>query len=398
MADLIITGMSLTGGGMTFTLPTPAAAPITYYRWGFGDNSLGNGGAFGSTTAPDSSTVSSPVLLDSLSWSQLNSRSAWFTNSAIKPNGTLWTWGKNNRGQLGNETTTNNSSPVQTVASGTNWQSTSNGYNHTAAIKTDGTLWTWGRNTGVGQLGTNDTNHRSSPVQTVAGGTNWSQVSAGGYHNLAIKTDGTLWAWGQNYYGQLGDNARTHRSSPVQTIAGGTNWSQISGGWAHSAAIKTDGTLWAWGDNGYGHLGTNDTTHRSQPVQTVTGGTNWRQVSASQAYGTGTAAIKTDGTLWAWGKNNVGQLGDNTTINKSSPVQTIASGSNWSQVSAGGYHTAAIKTNGTLWAWGEGANGQLGDNTLLRKSSPVQTSAGGTNWANVTAGSYFTLALRTSAT
>jgi len=141
--------------------------------------------------------------------------------------------------------------------------------------------------------------------------------------------NGKLWTWGNNYYGQLGDNTGTDRSSPVQTITGGTNWKQVSCGSRSTAAIKTDGTLWTWGYNLYGQLGDNTGTDRSSPVQTITGGTSWKQVSCGRYF---TAAVKTDGTLWAWGDNGYGELGDNTGTSRSSPVQTITGGSNWKQV------------------------------------------------------------------
>jgi len=306
----------------------------------------------------------------------------------------LWTWGYNLYGQLGDNTSVNNSSPVQTIAGGTNWRQVSGGANHTVAIKTDGTLWLWGYN-GVGQLGDNTVTSKSSPVQTIAGGTNWRQVSGGSSHTAAIKTDGTLWLWGFNSNGQLGDNTLTNKSSPVQTIAGGTNWRQVACGNSHTAAIKTDGTLWTWGFNIYGQLGDNTTTSKSSPVQTVVGGTNWRQVASGAIY---TAAIKTDGTLWSWGYNLYGQLGDNTSVNKSSPVQTIAGGTNWRQVASGSSHTSAIKTDGTLWTWGYNTNGQLGDNTTASKGSPVQTVVGGTNWRQVACGTDHTAAIKTDGT
>ena len=248
-------------------------------------------------------------------------------------------------------------------------------------------LWLWGFNFS-GQLGDNSVTHRSSPVQTVAGGTNWKQVSGGDDHTAAIKTDGTLWLWGWNFSGELGDTTRTHRSSPIQTASGGTNWKQVSCGSNTTAAIKTDGTLWVWGMNTYGQLGTNDIVHRSSPVQTISGGTNWKQVSCGgNTSRNQIAAIKTDGTLWLWGYNAYGQLGDNTIIDKSSPVQTVSGGTNWKQVSTGGNGiTAAIKTDGTLWAWGLNNSGQIGDNTQIYKSSPVQTIAGGTNWKQVSCG------------
>ena len=296
--------------------------------------------------------------------------------------GSLWMWGLNNQGQLGDNTIANKSSPVQTIAGGTNWKQVSWFSNNVAAIKTDGTLWMWGLNT-TGAIGDNTTVSKSSPVQTIAGGTNWKQVAAGANFTAAIKTDGTLWVWGSNTTGQLADNTQVSKSSPVQTIAGGTNWKQVSCGSLYSAAaVKTDGTLWTWGFSSKGALGNNDTANvYSSPIQTVAGGTNWKQVSATGSDCMG--AIKTDGTLWMWGNNQYGQLGDNTVVNKSSPVQTIAGGTNWKQVSLGFIWTAAIKTDGTLWMWGSNTSGQLGNNTRDSKSSPIQTISGGTNWKQV---------------
>ena len=307
----------------------------------------------------------------------------------------LWVWGYNYYGRLGDNTTTDRNSPVQTVSAGTNWKMLGGGYYHTAAIKTDGTLWLWGGNV-YGTLGDNTITHRSSPVQTISGGTNWKQVAGGGFHTAAIKTDGSLWLWGRNVYGQLGENvATTRRESPVQTISGGTNWKQVSCGILHTAAIKTDGTLWTWGYNAYGRLGDNSITDRSSPVQTVSAGTNWKQVACGYFHN---AAIKTDGTLWGWGGNGNGQLGDNTITHRSSPVQTVSGGTNWKQVACGLYHTAAIKTDGTLWLWGGNTNGQIGDNTAIGRSSPVQTVSGGTNWKQVSCGFYHTAAIKTDGT
>ena len=330
---------------------------------------------------------SSPVQTVSggANWKQVVGGSAY--TAAIKTDGTLWLWGRNSYGQLGANNIVDRSSPVQTVSGGTNWKQVSCGLQFTMAIKTDGTLWGWGRNL-YGQLGNNSVTGAfvgvSSPVQTVSGGTNWKQVSCGDIHTAAIKTDGTLWVWGRNTNGQLGTNNLTIRSSPVQTIAGGTNWRQVSGGDIHTAAIKTDGTLWLWGNNDYGPLGTNDTASRSSPVQTVSGGTNWKLVACGAYH---TAAIKTDGTLWSWGFNFYGGLGTNDTTPRSSPVQTVSGGTNWKLASSGKYYTAAIKTDGTLWLWGYNNYGQIGTNNLTGYgySSPVQTVSAGTNWKQVSA-------------
>src|SRR3989338_4891709 len=226
-----------------------------------------------------------------------------------------------------------------------------------------GTVWTWGSNV-YGQLGDGTTTDRYSPVQ-IGTGTNWSSVSAGYYHTIAIKTDGTLWAWGDNSFGQLGDGTTIDKSSPTQ-IGTGTNWASVSAGYLHTIATKTDGTLWAWGYNYYGQLGDGTTIDKYSPTQIGTEN-NWSSVSAYFH----TVGIKTDGTLWAWGWNGGGQLGDGTTIDKSSPIQ-IGTGTNWASVSAGDLHTIAIKTDGTLWAWGWNGYGQLGDGTTTDRYTPVQ--------------------------
>ena len=352
--------------------------------WMWGHNNYGGLG--------DNSVIhkSSPIqtIAGGTNWKTVSG--SGYHTSAIKTDGTLWTWGHNNYGQLGDNTIDNKSSPVQTIAGGTNWKQVSSGWFHTSAIKTDGTLWMWGLNNN-GQLGDNSVIRKSSPIQTVAGGTNWKTVSGSIYHTAAIKTDGTLWTWGRNNYGQLGDSTVANKSSTVQTIAGGTNWKLVDCGAHHTSAIKTDGTLWLWGYNGYGQLGDSTVASKSSPVQTVAGGTNWKLVAGGAYH---TAAIKTDGTLWTWGRNNYGQLGDNTDANKSSPVQTIAGGTNWKLVAGGSYHTSAIKTDGTLWLWGYNGYGQLGDSTVANKSSTVQTIAGGTNWKLVDCGGYHTIAIR----
>jgi alpha-tubulin suppressor-like RCC1 family protein len=371
------------------------------WTWGrnsygaLGDNTVGTSG----TSAVNSKSSPVQTVSGGTNWKQVSCDNASHI-AVIKTDGTLWTWGQNSYGKLGTNDITNRSSPVQTVSGGTNWKQVSTTTNHTAAIKTDGTLWSWGR-ASEGQLGTNDITNRSSPVQTVSGGTNWKQVSSGGSHTAAIKTDGTLWLWGSNSKGQLGTNDITNRSSPVQTVSGGTNWKQVSSGGSHTAAIKTDGTLWLWGNNytfnegqtppdSGGQLGDNTRTDRSSPVQTVSGGTNWKQVSAGTDH---TSAIKTDGTLWSWGRNINGKLGTNNLTDRSSPVQTVSGGTNWKQVSAGADHTSAIKTDGTLWSWGSGVYGALGDNTRTNRSSPVQTITFGTNWKQVSVGRNFTAAV-----
>ena len=312
----------------------------------------------------------------------------FFIKKLLFARGKIWSWGDNSYGQLGDNTATKKSSPVQVITGDINWMCISANQNQTAAIKTNGRLWAWGDNS-YGQLGDNTQVNRSSPVQTAALGINWKIVSVGRNHMSAIKTDGTLWSWGDNSYGQLGTNNTTSRSSPVQIAGAGTAWKLIAAGSYHSLAIKTDGTLWAWGGNGLGELGDDSGSARSSPIQTTAGGTDWKRVAAGSYHSMG---IKTDGTLWVWGYNLFGALGDGTTDSKYSPVQTAASGTNWQSVDGGGLHTVAIKTNSSIWSWGYNSSGQLGDQTRTSRSSPVLISS--TNWKLLAAGDQSTFAIK----
>lgn len=288
-------------------------------------------------------------------------------------------------GALGANTSSNKvSSPIQTIAGGVGWSNVAIGYQAVAATKTDGTLWTWGNNgspgANQGQLGDNSQINRSSPVQIGAAGT-WYQPAFGTSFAACIRQDGTLWLWGYNYYGSLAQNNRTSRSSPVQIINAGNNWIQVSCGLRNALGLKSDGTLWSWGNNSFGGLGINTaTTSLSSPVQVVGAATTWRRIASGYYH---SAAIKSDGTLWCWGRNSYGQLGDNTTTNRSSPVQVVTLTSDWSQVQCGYNFTAAIKKDGSMWLWGQNSSGQLGDNTTISKSSPVQTLASTLDWGKL---------------
>ena len=296
-----------------------------------------------------------------------------------KPDGTLWAWGGNTQGELGQNNKTNRSSPVQ-IGSGTDWSDVTASYYYSAAMKTDGTLWTWGINN-EGQLGQNtpDNSHRSSPVQVP--GTNWSLfVCQGAECNFAVKTDGTLWGWGKNEHG-IGNNTTTRYSSPTQIP--GTTWSTDINKWRNGTGfhmpaltVKTDGTLWSWGYNLYGPLGQNNTTHYSSPVQ-VGSSSDWNSAGGG---GLTSVASKTDGTLWSWGDGFQGQLGQNdrgSIPRKSSPAQIP--GTTWNIVgSDGSFVYSCIKTNGELWTWGKNGGGQVGDGSQSKRSSPVQVP--GTDW------------------
>jgi alpha-tubulin suppressor-like RCC1 family protein len=311
----------------------------------------------------------------------------WPTVGNLPPN--LYSWGQNNYGQLGLGNTTNYSSPKQ-VGSVATWLNIAAGTYSTLATKTDGTLWSWGEGAIYGQLGLGNTNNYSSPKQ-VGALTTWLNISAGSYHGVAIKTDGTLWSWGYNSAGQLGlgtSGAASYKSSPNQ-VGALTTWSVVAGGGAHTLAIKTDGTLWAWGVSTFGQLGLGNTTRYSSPKQVGTL-TNWLKLQCSYDF---SVAIKTDGTLWSWGRNNTGQLGSGGVISRSSPVQ-VGALTTWSKITNGTNYTIAIKTDGTLWSWGFNGNGQLGLGNTTDYYSPKQVGAL-TTWPTIAAGSGHTLAVKT---
>jgi alpha-tubulin suppressor-like RCC1 family protein len=311
-----------------------------------------------------------------------------FHTAAIRTDGTLWTWGGNANGQLGSGTTVDQTSPVQ-IGSNTTWTSVAAGDTHTVALRADGTLWAWGGNV-HGQLGDGTTALRLNPVQ-IGSNTTWTSVAAGGIHTLARRADGTLWAWGNNANGQLGDGTTVNKSSPVQ-VGSNTTWTSVAVGQYHAVARRADGTLWAWGLNTSGQLGDGTTTQRNSPVQ-IGSNTTWTSVAAGQTH---TVARRADGTLWAWGFNADGQLGDGTAVDKSSPVQ-IGSNTTWTSVAAGGSHTLALRADGTLWAWGRNTLGQLGDGTIVNKSSPVQIGSNAT-WTSAAAGFRHTVAVRADGT
>ena len=240
------------------------------------------------------------------------------------------------------------------------------GWYHSIALKSDGTVWAWGSG---GTLGDGTTEERHFPVQ-VSGLSGVTAIAGGEYHTIALKSDGTVWAWGFNEYGELGDETTTQRTTPVQ-VNGLSSVTTIAGGASHTIALKSDGTVWAWGYNYYYQLGDGTTGERHSPVQ-VSGLSDVTAIAGGRYH---SIALKSDGTVWAWGNNEYGQLGDGrTTLKSGNPLQ--ASGlSGVTAVAGGAGHTIALKSDGTVWAWGNNREaGQLGDGTTTDRYTPVQVS------------------------
>jgi len=316
-------------------------------------------------------------------------------------------WGRNDYGQLGDDTTGNKTTPVPVKGPDgegylTDVVAIAAGGNHSLALKSDGTVWAWGGND-YGQLGDGTTTGKFTPVQVKGPGgegylTDIIAIAAGGYHSLALKSDGTVWAWGYNGCGQLGNGTTINRTTPVQVkrpdgkdyltdiiaIAAGTDSSTSTPWESFSLALKSDGTVLAWGGNDYGQLGDSTTEERHLPVQVKGPGgegylTDVIVIAAGERY---SLALKSDGTVWGWG-HNYGQLGVGSGIVWTTlPKQMKGPGgegylTDIIAIAAGGCHSLALKSDGTVWACGYNGYGQLGDGTTTGRVTPVQVKGPG---------------------
>lgn len=323
--------------------------------WGWGSNHRGQLG--------DGTTLQRNTPVRVMGLDNIESIAAANRHSlALKKDGTVWAWGGNDSGQLGDGSFTDRYTPVQVVGL-TGVVAIAAGGIHSLALKQDGTVWAWGYNT-TGELGDGTTIDRNTPVQVV-GMTGVVAIAAGDSTSLAVRNDGTVWGWGYNSFGDLGDGTTNMRTTPVQVV-GLTEVIAVAGGNNHSMALKQDGTVWAWGDNGNGQIGDGTTLQRTTPVQ-VLGLSGVTAIDAGVAL---SLALKQDGTAWAWGYNVWGQLGDGTTTQRITPVQ-VPGFSGVAAISAGAVHSLALKKDSSAWAWGYNSSGQLGDGTTTQRSSPV---------------------------
>jgi alpha-tubulin suppressor-like RCC1 family protein len=381
------------GGSSSFALK----ADGTLWAWGKNNNGqLGNG---------DALDQSAPVMVQNMGLSRYTAVSNGGDHTlALQADGTLWAWGFNNFGQIGQTADLNShSTPVQ-VGTDIDWIALSAGGLHSLALKADGTLWSWGTNR-FGQLGIGSADALDTHIAPVQIGfdRDWSALFAGDVHNLAVKRNGTTWAWGDNSAGQLGDGTSTDQSSPHKITApsGFANIVAVAAGSAHSIAAKANGEIYAWGDNGTGQLGNGTNDGSLSPVLVGTEVVGW---VGAEAGGEFTAVRRSDGTLWTWGNDASGQLGDNNNLFAPRTNPAMVGGAvNWIAQTSGWSHTIALRADGTLWSWGDNANGQLGDGTTNNLQAPVQIIvtqpvSAANNWKAVSAGDFHTLALKTDGT
>jgi alpha-tubulin suppressor-like RCC1 family protein len=306
--------------------------------------------------------------------------------------GTVKTFGENDTGQLGDGGNTDQSTPVAPGL--TNCIAVSAGGDqleaHSMALKSDGTVWSWGSNL-YGGLGNGGSTNTNVPTQ-IASLSGIAAISAGGWHSTALSNDGTVWTWGLNGDGQLGDGTTSNRSTPYQ-VAGLSGVTSIKAGTYHVLALKSDGTVWAWGDNENGQIGIGTTvTDQTTPAQ-VSGLTDVIKIAAGRFF---SLALKSDGTVWTWGQNMYGQLGNGTTTDSPVPIQ-VSGLSNVIDVTCGAFECHIIKADETAWAWGRNTYGNLGDGTVANSYTPVQ-SVGLTNIVRIAAGTNFALFAKSDGT
>ncbi|MBX7068275.1 MAG: Ig-like domain repeat protein [Microthrixaceae bacterium] len=310
---------------------------------------------------------------------------------ALRPGVKLWAWGENQFGTVGDGTTTPHLDPNQkatpTPVAGTWTEVSVGGDGHVSAIGTDSSLWGWGFG-GFGGIGDGTQDSHATAVR-IGTGNDWRTVSAGIGHSAAIRDDGSLWAWGLNNYGQVGSGP-AFTTSPVQ-LGIGQQWVAVHAAFGATFAVRDDGTLWATGFNEFGTLGDGTTVNRS--VLTRVGSrTDWDTATLS---GTSTiVAVFADGSLWTWGLNNRGQVGDGTTVNRTEPTRLGTA--SWRAADAS-THGLAVRDDGTLWSWGANGSGELGDGTTADRLTPVQVGSV-SNWTSVATGNASSHALRADGT
>ncbi|MCC7518713.1 MAG: fibronectin type III domain-containing protein [Verrucomicrobiae bacterium] len=319
--------------------------------WGWGDNSCGELGD------GHQAMETAPVQLGAMS-NIVQTVGGYIHTMALDSQGRIWSWGYNGFGALGRGGSWNTPAPMTAVE---HFVSLGAGVFHSAGLRYDGTVWTWGRYN-EGQLGNGSTTGVPAPV------TNWNDavgIAVGNYHTMAVRGDGTVWAWGMGSNGQLGDGGTTQRDTPV-AVSGISNVLALAAGAYHSLALRGDGTVWAWGCNNCGQLGDNSGTQQNSPVQVI-GLSNIVLIAAGQYH---SLAVGSDGTVWAWGNNNVGQLGDGSRSDRWTPV-AVSGISNVVDVAAGALHSIAKRSDGTVWAWGYNDGGMLGDGTRTDRLIPI---------------------------
>jgi alpha-tubulin suppressor-like RCC1 family protein len=313
---------------------------------------------------------------------------------AIDKNGKVWAWGLNGFGQLGDNTITSQRTPVSILVATKTFCQIAAGSSHTIAIDKNGQAWAWGVNVS-GTLGDNTIVSRRTPVSVLGATKTFCQIAAGSSHTVAIDKNGQAWAWGLNGTGELGDNSITSRRTPVSVLGAVKTFCKIAAGFNHTVAIDKNGRAWGWGFNSTGQLGDNSITQRLTPVSVLGAVKTFCQIAAGggAAGGSHTVAIDKNGRAWGWGLNSGGQLGNNAILSQRTPVSVLGAVKTFCQIEAGGSHTVAIDKNGRAWGWGLNGSGQLGDNSAASRLTPVSVLGAVKTFCKIAAGGSYTVAI-----
>jgi hypothetical protein len=342
----------------------------TLWCWGSnagGQLGLGPGGSW---------MVPAPTQVTSLGTTVVEVTAGTNHTCARKQDGTVWCWGYNDVGQVGDGTTMRRPDPVQVTDLGMTTVEIDAGFDHTCARKQNGELWCWGMNAD-GRLGDGSiTTPRVRPVQTMVG-MRVTQVGPGGFHSCAVALDASLWCWGYNSTGELGNGAysTTPTSTPIQVTTLGTTVAKVVAGRQSTCARTLDSKVYCWGDNGWGQVGDGTTMQDPNiPKEVIALGSTVVDLWAGRDH---TCALKQAGTLWCWGANEAGQVGDGMEKPAAStPIEMTALGDTVAEAAGGGSHTCARKSDGSVWCWGNNGEGELGDETItpttMPRLSPVQ--------------------------
>ncbi|RMA46343.1 hypothetical protein CI601_03420 [Bifidobacterium sp. wkB344] len=415
--------------------PTDAPADLTYTQvsaggfhslvvdsdgnaWAWGENGNGQLGDGTETRRTTPAKVGKPTDAPAdFTYAQVSA--GRFYSLALGSDGNAYACGWNDNGQIGDGTTTDRSTPVKVgkptdaPADLTYTQVSAGGF-HSLVVDSDGNAWAWGEN-GNGQLGDGTETRRTTPAKVgkptdAPADFTYAQVSAGRFYSLALGSDGNAYACGWNDNGQIGDGTTTDRSTPVKVgkptdAPADLTYTQVSAGGFHSLVVDSDGNAWAWGENGNGQLGDGTETRRTTPAKVgkptdAPADFTYAQVSAGRFY---SLALGSDGNAYACGWNDNGQIGDGTTTDRSTPVKVgkptdAPADLTYTQVSAGGFHSLVVDSDGNAWAWGENGNGQLGDGTETRRTTPAKVgkptdAPADFTYAQVSAGRFYSLAL-----
>lgn len=352
----VVTVTDTATSSVTGSLGVSVAGTAGVYTWGVDGSALGGG---------NRPSTSLPFRILTGAWADVEAGNQ--TSFAIRADHTLWGWGYNAFGQTGTGWASSTNASVLTphqVGTRADWAVVAAGYQHTLGIRTNGSLWAWGDNE-YGALGTGNLGPGPGPqlVPTpikIGADLDWASVSGGLFHSVALKTDGTLWGWGENDFGALGDNTGHDQLAPWKMST--ESWLDAAAGNDYSVGIRTDGTLWLFA--GY-------------PVQVGTG-SDWVDVDLEGSAG---VLLRADGTIWSW-----------TFPQLANPPVQVGTGTGWTAISAGAGHGMALRSDGSLWTWGSNTWGQLGDGTTTDRPLPVQVGLG-VHWTDVAAGAAHTIGL-----